>query len=105
MKQWTLIFFLALALPIFQATDSSARRTHLTPEQKTHLAQANVVLVNVLALTEKGRIDPGSLQKVITRRLGEIGYTVTTDHTQAHDVVFKVKCEERKTRLRKLVAD
>lgn len=97
MKQWTLIFFLALALPIFQATDSSARRTHLTPEQKTHLAQANVVLVNVLALTEKGRIDPGSLQKVITRRLGEIGYTVTTDHTQAHDVVFKVKCEERKT--------
>jgi len=33
----------------------------------------------------------------VTQRLREIGYTVTTDPQQPHDVEFKVKCEERKT--------
>lgn len=97
MKQWGLIFSLALVFQIFYATEISARRTHLTPDQKTQLAQANVVLVNVLALTENGQMSSSSLQEVIIRRLREMHYTVTTDRTQTYDVVFKVKCEERKT--------
>ena len=76
---------------------SSARRTYLTPEQKQQLQKAQTVFVNALALTEKGRTDPEQLQRLVSQRLQEVGFSVIVDRKQAHDVEFKVKCEERKT--------
>jgi HEAT repeat protein len=35
--------------------------------------------------------------EVTTRRLGELGYTVIQDAAKPHDVIFRVKCEQRKT--------
>ncbi len=67
------------------------------PEQKTKLETAQIVLVEVLALTEKGRYDAQPLIATVKERLEEIGYTVTTDSSQPHDVEVKVKCEEQKT--------
>ncbi len=76
---------------------SSARRTHFTPEQKQHLQQTQTVFANVLALTEKGQTDADELQALVAQRLSEVGFSVVVDRKQAHDVELKVKCEERKT--------
>ena len=97
MKTWSFFIGLLLTLVILQVPDSLARRTHLTPEQKSQLAQAQTVLVGVLALTEKGRADHTDLEAIVTQRLKKVGYMVVTDRTQAHDIELKVKCEERKT--------
>ncbi len=91
-----LIFFLLTSLCL-NSTLSEARRVHLSPEQKTQLAKANTIYVNVLALTEKGSTDNSALLQTISSRLEEMNYAVTTDPKQPHDIEFKVKCEERKT--------
>jgi hypothetical protein len=94
MKTWSVFFFVLLC---FGVTVAEARRIHLSPEQKTQLANAQTVLVEVLALTEKGPYDAGPLTATVQERLEEMGYTVTTDRSQPHNVHVKVKCEEQKT--------
>jgi hypothetical protein len=79
------------------ALEADARRIHLTPEQKTQLAKAQTVLIEVLALTERGAQEAGPLAATVQKRLEDIGYTVVTDRTRPHDVEVKVKCEEQKT--------
>lgn len=96
MKRWPILLVLfTIFMSGIQAAD--ARRVHLTPEQKTQLAEARTVLVEVLALTEKGPYDPAPLSQTIQARMEELGYQTTTDASAAHDVTLKVKCEERKT--------
>ena len=89
--------FLILMSFCLTGSFAEARRIHLTPEQKTQLAKAETILVNVLALTEKGPTDNTALLKTVSSRLEEMNYVVTTDSKQPHDIKFKVKCEERKT--------
>jgi len=89
--------FLIIVLALGLTLDGFARRSHLTPEQKSQLSQAQAVLLNVLALTEDGRADATSIQQVLKDRMEEIGFSVVTDRTQDFDVELKVKCEERKT--------
>ncbi|MFZ1746364.1 MAG: HEAT repeat domain-containing protein [Nitrospirales bacterium] len=95
MTRWS--SFLIFAILCVGVMASEARRIHLTPEQKTQLENAQTVLVEVLALTEKGTYDPSPLAATVTARLEDMGYTVTTDRSQPHDVEVKVKCEEQKT--------
>ncbi len=78
------------------ATDSSARRSHINAEQRTKLEKIQTVYVNVLALTEDGRVPSDDLTSVIILRLEELGYTVVTDRKAPADVQFLVKCEEQK---------
>lgn len=92
-----LTFFLILALIVVFSAETEARRTFLTPEQKQQLSKSQVVLVNVLALTEAGSADATALLEVVQRRLSEMGYTVHSDRSKPYDVEAKVKCEERKT--------
>jgi len=54
------------------------------------------VYVNVLALTEDGKIPSDDLTTLIQSRMEELGYTIVTDRTAPHDVDFLVKCEEQK---------
>ncbi|NKB82439.1 MAG: HEAT repeat domain-containing protein [Nitrospirales bacterium] len=93
-KRWTylILFFIVLLV----TTDSFARRSHVTPEQKTQLQQATTIYVKTIALTEDGRVDATPLTAIIQTRLEEIGYSVVTNRKEPHDVVFQVKCEERK---------
>ncbi len=77
-------------------TDAWARRDILEPEQKALLAKADRILVEVVAITDQGPVEPGPLQEVVLRRLKEAGYQVVTDPAQPSDVLFKVKCEQRK---------
>lgn len=74
-----------------------AYREYFTPEQKAQLDKIQVVLVETLALTDKGSGDSSPLSSVVSRRLGEVGYTVVLDASKPHDAVVRVKCEQRKT--------
>lgn len=93
--KWMLGLFLLL-LMTSASTESLARRDLFTAEQKGRLEKADRVLVEVLAITDKGPTEPGALIEVVARRLKEAGYTVVTDPAQPYDVEFKVKCEQRK---------
>src|SRR5574337_22963 len=74
-----------------------ARRDALTVEQKNQLERIDRVLIDVLALSDKGPVDAGPLAEVVAGRMKEFGYTPVTDPTQPHDVELKIKCEQRKT--------
>jgi DNA-binding transcriptional ArsR family regulator len=93
------MFSLILTLGIFgvERTEVEARRIHLTTEQKTQLENTRTILLEILALTEKGVRDSSELATTVQQRLEELGYTVTTDPSKLHDVTFKVKCEEEKS--------
>ncbi|MGQ0811428.1 MAG: HEAT repeat domain-containing protein [Nitrospiraceae bacterium] len=91
---------LAAGLAVFLSTPvgtSWAYRDYFTLEQKAQLAKIQTVLVEAIVLTDKGAGEAGPIADVAVRRLTELGYTVTRDNTKSQDVVFKVKCEQRKT--------
>lgn len=90
------VFFSVIILAGLIAVDSDARREIKTPRQKELLAKAERILIDILALTDRGQVDAGSIAQLVSRRLEEVGYTVVTDSEQPHDVVFRVKCEQRK---------
>jgi len=90
------MLMLLLSLGIF-VSPASAYREYFTPEQKAQLEKIQSVLVEALALTDKGAADAGPLAEIASRRLGELGYTVVQDSAKPHDVLFRIKCEQRKT--------
>lgn len=87
----TLILTITLAGPVW------AYRDYFTMEQKAQLGKIQTVLVEAIALTDKGATDAGPIAEVVSRRMAELGYTVVRESTKPHDVAFKVKCEQRKT--------
>ncbi|HTL61492.1 MAG TPA: HEAT repeat domain-containing protein [Nitrospira sp.] len=93
-----LLIILALHFPaLFLPFSAEAYRDYLTAEQKSQLEKLQTVLVEAIALTDKGAVDPSPMAEVASRRLGELGYTVVRDSTKPHDATVKLKCEERKT--------
>jgi HEAT repeats len=86
-----------LALMFLHSSPVEAYRDYLTAEQKAQLEKIQTVLVEVIALTDKGTTDAAPLGDVASRRLSELGYTVVRDPGKAHDATFKLKCEQRKT--------
>ncbi|MGZ8421315.1 MAG: HEAT repeat domain-containing protein [Nitrospira sp.] len=74
-----------------------AYRDYFTQEQKSQLARIQTVLVDAIALTDKGTGTPDSIRDVVMHRMGELGYAVTADPGSPHDVLVRVKCEQRKT--------
>ncbi len=85
---------LGLAIP-----DSYSRDRTLTTEEITQLKQAKDVLLQTIALTEKGTAKTQPIQHVVSQRLQELGFTTHQDTKAPHDVIVKIKCEERKTQL------
>jgi hypothetical protein len=84
-------------IPLLLTGPSWAYRDYFTMEQKAQLAKVQTVLVETIALTDKGPVETGPITEVVTRRLKELDYAVTTVTSQPHDVVLRVKCEQRKT--------
>jgi hypothetical protein len=76
---------------------AEARREVLTEAQKEQLHHAERLQLEVLALTDHGPTDPAAMQATVAARLQGLGYAVVPDPAQPHDVVVKVKCEEKKT--------
>ena len=96
MKFWTNIFIL-LGFLFLGVQEGEARRIHLTQDQKTQLGKAQTVLVQVVALTEKGTYDGSTFAATIKNKMEGMGYQITSDPALPHDIELKVKCEERKT--------
>jgi hypothetical protein len=88
---------LGVALFLLATGPAWAYRDYFTPEQKQQLAKIHTVLVEGIALTDKGPADAGPFVEIAARRLSALGYAVVTDPAKPHDVVLKVKCEQRKT--------
>jgi hypothetical protein len=86
-----------LCLIWLPVSPASAHREQFTPEQRVQLEKIQTVLVDTLVLTDTGGTDAGAIAEIASRRLTEIGYTVVQDSTRPHDVVFRAKCEQRKT--------
>lgn len=74
-----------------------ARQRVLSPQEKQKLQQARTIRIYSLALTERGAIDSHMIQEVVARRLRALGYSVVVEKQKPHDLILKVKCEERKT--------
>ncbi|MGE0467939.1 MAG: hypothetical protein Nkreftii_003796 [Candidatus Nitrospira kreftii] len=85
-----------LALSLYH-TLALAYREYFTPEQRTQLENIQTILVQVLALTDQGEAPGTALADAVAQRLGEVGYATVRDPASPHDVVFRVKCEQRKT--------
>jgi len=90
----TLVVFLFLSL--FHS-DALAYREYFTPEQRAQLEKIQTILVEVIALTDKGSAPPETLAGTVAQRLRGVGYAPVLDPATPHDVVFRVKCEQRKT--------
>jgi HEAT repeats len=88
---------LAFMVVALSAPPSWAYRDHFTPEQKALLDKIQTVHIEAITLTDKGAGDAASIVEVVARRIGELGYTVVGEAGKPHDVVIKVKCEQRKT--------
>jgi hypothetical protein len=74
-----------------------AYRDYFTSEQKAQLAKIQDVALDVIALTDKGSVDATAIGDVVARRMSELGYNIVRDPSKPADVIFKVKCEQRKT--------
>lgn len=85
-----------ILLSVFLVSDGQARRTYFTPEQKAQLDNIQTIWVNVLALTERGKVSGEPIEKVVKDRLETLGYKVVTSREEPSDVMLSVKCEERK---------
>lgn len=73
-----------------------AYRDYFTSDQKAQLAKIRTVNLDVIALTDKGRVDAEAIANVVSRRMSELGYTVVRNDPKSADVTFKVKCEQYK---------
>jgi hypothetical protein len=61
------------------------------------LITANVLLIESIALTERGLQDSSTITKTVAGKLTQAGFTVVSSPDVSHDVVVRVKCEERQT--------
>jgi hypothetical protein len=91
-----LLSTLAFSVVALSASPSWAYRDYFTPEQKALLDKIQALRIEAIALTDKGGVDATPIAELVARRMGELGYTVVGEAGKPHDVVIKVKCEQRK---------
>ena len=96
MRVALLLSILVFSVTAFPSPSLWAYRDYLTQEQKALLDKIQTVRIEAIALTDKGAVDTAPITELVARRMGELGYTVVGEAGKPHDVVIKVKCEERK---------
>lgn len=74
----------------------SAERILFNTQQKSQLQRVETIFVKAVALTEKGLVEPTLIETATAERLTATGFTVITTGSEPHDVVLKVRCDERK---------
>lgn len=92
-----LLSTLALVVLALLPLPAWAYRDYLTTEQKAQLEKIQTVLIETIALTDKGTADAAPITEVAARRMRELGYTIVGEASKPHEATFKVKCEQRKT--------
>ena len=96
MHRALLLSILAIGIVALLSPPSWAYRDHFTPEQKALLDKIQAVRIDAIALTDQGTVDAAPITELVARRMGELGYTVVGEAGKPHDVVIKIKCEQRK---------
>ena len=96
MRVALLLATLAFSVAAIPSPPSWAYRDYFTPEQKALLDKIQTLRIEAIALTDKGGVDATPIAELVARRMGELGYTVVGEAGKPHDVVIKVKCEQRK---------
>ena len=91
-----LMFYLSLGLG--SPSILSAAPQAITSPPSIPLEQVQHIRIETLALTERGLQNSDKLKQVISQRLAAVGFTPTFDRNSPHDIVVRVKCEERKAR-------
>jgi hypothetical protein len=91
-----LLSTLVFSVVAFPAPSTWAYRDHFTPEQKALLEKILTLRIEAIALTDKGAVDAAPIAELVARRMSELEYRVVGEASQPHDVVIKVKCEQRK---------
>jgi hypothetical protein len=91
-----LLSILAISSVSLPSPPSWAYRDYFTPEQKALLDKIQAVRIDAIALTDQGTVDAAPIGEVVGRRMSELGYTVVGEAGKPHNVVIKVKCEQRK---------
>ncbi|MEP6934697.1 MAG: HEAT repeat domain-containing protein [Nitrospirota bacterium] len=97
MRVTILLSTLVYSIVVFLPSPSWAYRDYFTSEQKALLDKIQTVHIDAIALTDKGVVDAAPIAELVARRMGELGYAVVAESDTPHDVVIKVKCEQRKT--------
>lgn len=95
--RWTTIIVAVMTLVAFNLKPGWGHRDSFTKEQREQLANIKTVLVEAVALTDKGAQDAGPFREVVEKRLAELGFAHVADPKEPHDAVVRVKCEQRKT--------
>lgn len=92
----TILFGLSLWIgtPIIHSAEPPAPMNPIS----VPLEKVQRVLIETLALTERGIQESSAIQQVVSDRLAKAGFTPLTQATSPHDIIVRVKCEERKTR-------
>lgn len=90
------ITIVCVLIALFFTSNGWARREALTQQQKQQLQKIDRIHLEVLALTDRGPADATAIRNLVATQLTAFGYNIVTDDAQAHDVMFKVKCEQRK---------
>jgi hypothetical protein len=79
-----LLSVLALIGSVALFSPAQAYRDYLSAEQKAQLEKIQTVLVEAIALTDKGPVDAAPIVDVSSRRLTELGYTVVGEASRRH---------------------
>jgi hypothetical protein len=85
--------WIGMGPPVILSAESPA----LTSTPANPLEQVQHVLIETIAITEKGVQNSAIFQQVVSERLAQAGFTPVHDINSPHDIIVRVKCEERKT--------
>ena len=97
MRVALLLSTLAFTVVALSTPPAWAYRDYFTSEQKALLDKVQTLRIDAIALTDKGAVDAVPIAELVARRMGDLGYAVVAGADTPHDVVIKVKCEQRKT--------
>ncbi len=87
-----LYWFLSVSITLSNAQPDGIRTREMPLNEIQH------VLITTLALTERGLQDSTAIHDVVSTRLNQAGFSPVTDAKMPHDVIVRVKCEERKSK-------
>lgn len=86
--------WIGIGIPVLLSAASPA----VTSTPAVPLEQVQQVLIETLALTERGLQDSTAIYLVVSERLAQAGFTPIHGINTPNDIIIRVKCEERKTR-------
>lgn len=87
------LFVAVLGFPSLTFAQSPGEESPVT----SPLIHAQTVLIEGVALTERGLQDPTPLIQTVGDQLRKIGFTIVSQSDQPYDAAVRVKCEERQT--------